>query len=722
VLLFIALLALWYIINVVVSRSIASLEMLLYWAQLANIIGDINLNWPPKLLKVFGVANILDFDVDTLEPTCLVKNWGFRENLIVQLCLPLFISLLAAVGYSLSRLALFLVERNLLHLEGNKRKLLSWFVFIPNSKEELSKKWDCVIATLFAFIDVTYITLTKYCLDAFQCQDIAGVSVLRSSPSVLCGTSHHDEIVALGVIGLFVYVVGYVGYTSWTLFYLWKNEAFHKEKYIRRYGFIYQNFEVRCFLSPIFILIQKLLFVIVLAFVNKPVFQIGALAMIMIASLMIHVSSTPYLDAKHDVLVTFLLLTLMFEAFGGVMLYNNNMSDQDRVVLEWIIISTLFVLLLVFTVIFFIELSNKYCVYLVQMFPKGSTTSGRNSNGGLPWLVSITRSIKGNLETAISFDDVTDEGKQQTQLLELADTFKPWYVYKCMQIDPSFAKDWDKLTSLYFGFLSRHSSASYWSLRPSAKFWRRMVNQFPEVVDFLAVADEETLNHFNNIATSLYKDFVLANQVLPLPLMKLLNSRDRAPMAHWLSVASKKDKQFFVATIRRMLVTIGYQSIADSMNMKLELNGQDVFLKERIARRHMKKKQKKSMQLIASGSSPLDRPSIVDVRKNLSLELATRKHKLSSLTRGSKVVPIEKSSEDEDVPDNVSRIQEEESGSDLDILQCSWSEDLSETRPITYDNLDRTSSADCSYILTLSVHSSHLTNSVSRTADCDSSQ
>lgn len=203
--------------------------------------------------------------------------------------------------------------------------------------------------------------------------------------------------------------------------------------------------------------------------------------------------------------------------------------------------------------------------------------------------------------------------------------------------------------------------------------------------------------------------------------MKLLYSRDRAPMAHWLSVASKEDKQFFVATIRRMLVTIGYQSIADSMNVKLELDGQDVFLKERVARRHMKKKQKKSMQLIASGSSPLDRPSIVDIRKNVSLELATNKHKLSSFVRGRKVVPIEKSSEDEDVPDNVSSFQKEKSGSDLDFLQCSWSEDLSETSPRAYDYLDRTSSADCSYRLTLIVHSSHLNNSVSSTGDCDSS-
>lgn len=249
-----------------------------------------------------------------------------------------------------------------------------------------------------------------------------------------------------------------------------------------------------------------------------------------------------------------------------------------------------------------------------------------------------------------------------------------------------------------------------------------MVNQFPEVVDFLAVADEDTRKHFNDIATRLYKDFVLANQVLPLPLMKLLNSRDRAPMAHWLSVASEEDKQFFVATIRRMLVTIGHQNIADSLYMKLAQNGRDVFLKERIPGRHMKKKQKRHMELIASGSSPLDRPSVDDVNKNLSLGLERKKHKTSSLTSGRKIVPLEKSSEDEDVPENISSIQEDESGSDLDLLQCSWSEDLSQTRPITYDYLYRTSSADdYSYRLTLSVHSSHLNNSVSSARECDAS-
>ncbi|CAD7696286.1 unnamed protein product, partial [Ostreobium quekettii] len=77
----VALLVAWYILNVVVSSNVASLDMLLSWAQLANIIGEVDLNWPETLSFMFNVANILDFDVDILSPSCLL-TWSYKQNFI----------------------------------------------------------------------------------------------------------------------------------------------------------------------------------------------------------------------------------------------------------------------------------------------------------------------------------------------------------------------------------------------------------------------------------------------------------------------------------------------------------------------------------------------------------------------------------------------------------------------------------------------------------------
>eukprot|EP00210_Caulerpa_lentillifera_P006567 g6272.t1 len=701
----------WYFINVSISRRLISLEMLLNWTQLANIIGDVNLNWPPRLMEVFGYASILDFDVDALEPSCLMRGWGFRENLIVQLCLPLFMTFLAVVGYFLSRLIFHQMKQKSFRLNGYKKKVLSLFVHIPHSKEELSTNWDRTVSNFFSFVDVTYITLTKYCFDTFKCQDIAGEKVLRASPTILCNTAQHNEIVVLGIIGCFVYVVGYVVYTIWTLLYLWENEAFHKEKYVSRYGFMYQNFEVRCFLFPICILCQKLLFVIVLVFLNKPAFQIGALVMIVIASLMIHITTTPYLDAKTDVLVTFLLLALMFEAFGGLIFYNNSMSDGDRALLEWIIIVAVFLLLTVFLVIFLIDIGNKYYIYRTNKTPRNFADQADSQ--GLYSCGKETQSGEGTSEASIMFSWSSKEDRREKEMHEGADTFKPQYVYMCKQIDPSFTQDWDKLTKLYSGFVSRHSSASYWSLRPSAKFWRRLVDQLPEIVDFIAVADEETLSSFNSITQRLYQDFFLANQVIPLPLMKLLNKRDRASMAHWLSVASREEKQLFLDTIGRMLEIVGYQTISDSMYAKIQQKGQNVFLMDRIMQGYFTGMHRRRWELTL-GSSLHDPPSMVNMQQLKALERSRRKHDIGSPSNQRKSKKHEESLTDET---SVFCLDSTRLKVDtiFETLPTYWSEDLSKIRPVAYDDLVRTFSDSCSSAQTSSVQSSSLNNSSSYT-------
>lgn len=92
----------WYFLNIVVSKNFETFDMVLAFAQLGNIIGDVDLNWPSKLVRVFDVTNILDFDVDVLEPTCFFKDWGFAQNLYVQLSLPLLMGLMASSGFLIS--------------------------------------------------------------------------------------------------------------------------------------------------------------------------------------------------------------------------------------------------------------------------------------------------------------------------------------------------------------------------------------------------------------------------------------------------------------------------------------------------------------------------------------------------------------------------------------------------------------------------------------------
>lgn len=137
----------------VISKSVSSLEIMLNWAQLANVIGDVDLRWPGRLGKMFSIANVLDFDVDILEPSCLL-NWSFTHNFMVQLLLPFFMSLLAYMGYVAASFALQLNQTSFLKNRDRLRWWIGMLVSVPHDKQDLSAKWDATIAAFLSSVEV----------------------------------------------------------------------------------------------------------------------------------------------------------------------------------------------------------------------------------------------------------------------------------------------------------------------------------------------------------------------------------------------------------------------------------------------------------------------------------------------------------------------------------------------------------------------------------------
>eukprot|EP00210_Caulerpa_lentillifera_P002360 g2264.t1 len=604
----IGLLVGWYVINVIVSRSVVSLELMLGWAQLANIIGDVDLNWTEILTRMFGVANVLDFDVDILEPNCLIKEWGFKQNFMVQLCLPFVMSLMAGIGFLSALLIFYLIDKKILRLQGKGKRVLSWFVAVPESTAELEKKWDLTIATFLASVDITYVTIAKYCFDVFCCETVDGVSVLKAAPEVACSNDYHTVLVVLSSIGIALYVFGYLVCTSWIVLSFWRKKSFCEERNIRRYGFIYQKFELEYYYTPIIIILRKLLFVMVLVFLNDPAFQIGALAIIINVSLMIHIFTAPYVDTYIDVLFSVLLVALMFESFGGLMFYSDNLPQENRAILEGIVMATFYLLILVFVVIFIMEMATKYHIYQIKKVHRQFVLDRLRSTGS-GFYTNFTAK-KGIFETAVSFAANVCKRDDLDISYELVDTFKPSFVNKCLQKNKDLVEEWEKLTNMLDVYMSDQSPTSYLSVEQNAKFWRKMVDRFPEIVDYLAVVDEDTREQFKIFAQNLYKDFYLTNKVVSLPLMKILNWRDRAPMAHWLATASERDRDCFLRTISNMYRTIGQDTTANILDAKKKHGGTDPNLESRLQACKISGKRRVTLNKITAGSSPLDHPAL----------------------------------------------------------------------------------------------------------------
>lgn len=592
----IGLLIFWYIINVTVSKRVASAEMILEWAQLANIIGDINLNWTKNVNLMFGVINFLDFDVDILEPTCLIK-WGFEQNMITQLLLPFVMSTMACLGYLGSCAAYFLLRRRWIRFDGKRYRMLSVFVFVPENSDQLREKWDVTIARFLSSVDVTYVTITKYCLDVFKCESIAGDNVLREDASVVCAGEEYKRLRIIACCGIVLYVIGYLAYTIWKTFDLRNRRAFCDKVNILRYGFIYKKFENDYCFTPVLIIFRKLQFVLVLVFVNNPAFQLGFLAIIIIASLMFQVYAAPYVDTSMDILCSFLLIVLMFGAFAGLMFNSDNMSPEDRRILEWLVIGALMCMVVVFIII----LVNEVTILLMGCRVKSRLKTHRRTDPSVGlWnfirhfsIMHLSQRRLRPSSSGISHASSTFEMQYNYELLE---TFDTRFVYKSLRRKPELVKQWDELTTKLKDHVSDQSEMSYLSMLPEAKFWRRLVRAFPELVDFFAVAKEEMRCKLRDVLTTLFLDFYVAKKITKLPLMRTINWRDQAPMAFWLAFASPSDRTFFVDLMTQMLQANNLEA-GDMLQAMAAHNGFDPLLDERQSQKRQLRRGRSSALL-----------------------------------------------------------------------------------------------------------------------------
>lgn len=130
-------------------------------------------------------------------------------------------------------------------------------------------------------------------------------------------------------------------------------------------------------------------------------------------------------------------------------------------------------------------------------------------------------------------------------------------MYNGLKNHPEHIGSWDKLNEMLKDVMCRTSESSYLSRDPVAKFWRKLVDRFPELVDFLAIADDESREHFNAFATKLYQGFYLTNKVEQLPIYRILNWRDRACMAQWLAMANREDREFLTSFVSDLFQAAG---------------------------------------------------------------------------------------------------------------------------------------------------------------------
>ena len=172
--------------------------------QVTGTLGGFGLNWPESLGKFLSYAGILDFDVDVTSPQCIL-DWRWVDDLRLQMALPIAC---AVVNFAQYGLATLLLNSRLKHV-----KALRMLLGAPEDAEDLPEMRRGAISRVVTFINIVYLTLTRYSVACFVCisldDDPDAPTVLKATPSVECFNNwEHIGIVIIGALGLIVYTIG----------------------------------------------------------------------------------------------------------------------------------------------------------------------------------------------------------------------------------------------------------------------------------------------------------------------------------------------------------------------------------------------------------------------------------------------------------------------------------------------------------------------------------
>ena len=201
---------------------------------------------------------------------CLVST-AWPADFVVQLTLPLVFALL--VGFMPVLVAM-----------SNGRK----------EKKDLRQKINQGISSSCLFLNITYLTVSRYSTSVFSCVTLVGQTrVLAVYPSMVCGSSQHTLYMVLGTLGIAVYMVGFPVGVATALSYMNQNRLHTNPNFIDALGWVYHQFEVKVFFYGLMDILRRTLFVATLHFDN-PFWQ-STLALFLVTAFgAFHLKLEPY--------------------------------------------------------------------------------------------------------------------------------------------------------------------------------------------------------------------------------------------------------------------------------------------------------------------------------------------------------------------------------------------------------------------------------------------
>ncbi|GLI60514.1 hypothetical protein VaNZ11_002518, partial [Volvox africanus] len=149
------------------------------------------------------------------------------------------------------------------------------------------------------------------------------------------------------------------------------------------------------------------------------------------------------------------------------------------------------------------------------------------------WLMSKHRHIAAKL------------GQRVKGFRHVYQVFGPIFLFRWLKhCSASEWLDWHRMCTALLDYVHPTSEVSYLSLKKTGRFWRYLLSNFPEMIDFLVSVQHEEREDFNRFIESMYEYFFDTREQHKHQVYYYVNNKFKAAFAQWLSSCEDYDRIF----------------------------------------------------------------------------------------------------------------------------------------------------------------------------------
>lgn len=557
--LFVAAIATFLFLNVSMG-SFTAMDIFLNNTRSMSIIKDFNLSWPLDRKWLFSLQlwftflDISQIDVEVVEPTCLF-NQSFEGQLATQISLFVFEALLYFFP------ALYEIG------------------FRKDQPVQVESLISNAISRTTSMTTMMYPTLAVVGLRGFSCREFAdGHSYLIADLDVRCWDTNEHKRILVTCSFITAIVVAYPVVVLLQLRYLHQRNKLHDRVALERFGLFYEGYKLENYQWGVFQIAKALvLSFIQVIFQTRPTLQVFVALNFLIFCVAAQFYYNPFLHRKSDQLEAFFLFaTCVMLGIGST--FNALDSENTDNSVEDALYALLHLLL--FTCVG-VSLRAVY----VDICERRLTAESRAK---LLELVNIAR--RKECESAADDDE---HALREYKPAEIHDTLKPFPLAKWVR---SFSersvlngisderqdilRDVGEIDEWFSPALSDVGIASVFSNTEEAIFWRRIDLALPDLFEFLATANTETVVNLKVILGRL-----LASEVHVAPRDRRDNRRnaretkrvgyrdfiakeDRGALLRGLILADEKHRRQFYRILDALARSNNMGAQPDDENLK----------------------------------------------------------------------------------------------------------------------------------------------------------